>query len=174
MSPHEEWENSSRWRWRRQARMQAVLYTYFTPKPKPEDKMAHPPHNQVAKENKVHHKQMVQWQQRAQCPATPTIWPQAPPAVKWGRLLPFFILENKLSQLEISQYQSTIMAVCNSGSYLIEEFGCLLFFKLLAGTNKRMHVPIAPFKEHIRFCLTKDYFSNLVDIFMRRQTKTWC
>lgn len=148
--------------------MQTGLCTCFTPKPKPEGKMAHPSHTQVAEENKVYYKQ------RIQCPATPNIWPQALPAIKWGRLLPFFIFENKLSQLEISQYQSTIVAVCNSRSYLIEELGCLLFFKLLAGTNKWMHVPIAPFKEHICFCLPKNYFSNLVDIFMCRQTKTWC
>lgn len=32
--------------------MQMALYTYFTPKPKPEGEMAHPSHNQVAEENK--------------------------------------------------------------------------------------------------------------------------
>lgn len=32
--------------------MQMTLYTYFTPKPKPEGKMAHPSYDQVAEENK--------------------------------------------------------------------------------------------------------------------------
>lgn len=121
----------------------------------------------------MHHKWTVGWQRRAQHPVTLNLISDTPPVTQ-GMLLPFFVLENKLSQLQISQYQSTIMAVCNSGSYLIEEFGCLLFFKFLAGANKWMHVPIAPFKEHIRFCLPENYFSNLVDIFMCRQTKTWC
>lgn len=141
--------------------------------------MAHPSHDQVAEVSKESEtpcvpqtNSMVTTKNTASCESETDL--RLPPPVTSGKLLPFFILENKLSQLEISQYQSTIMAVCNSGSYLIEEFGCLFFFKLLAGTNKRMHVPIAPFKEHIRFCLPKNYFSNLVDIFMCRQTKTWC
>lgn len=47
--------------------MQTALYTYFTPKPKPEGKMAHPSHDQVAEENKVYYKQRLQY------PAPPTI-----------------------------------------------------------------------------------------------------
>lgn len=52
--------------------MQTALYIYFTPKPKPEGKMAHPSHHLVAENKKVYYKQMVQWQRRVQCPATPT------------------------------------------------------------------------------------------------------
>lgn len=84
---------------------------------------------------------------------------------------PFFVLKDEFPQLQIPQHQPPIVAVGHGRGDLVEQSGRLLLPQLLAGADKRMHVPIASLKEHIGFGLSQDDFGDLVDVAVGRQAK---
>ena len=64
--------------------------------------------------------------------------------------------------------------MCHSRGYLIEESGSFVLPQLLADADKRVHVSIAPLKEHVRPGLPKQDFQNLVDVLVLAQGKVGC
>lgn len=84
---------------------------------------------------------------------------------------PVLILEDKLPQFEVTEDQSVVVAMCHSRGYLIEESGCFVLPQLLAGTDKRVHVPIASLKEHIGPGLPEQDLQDLVNVLVLAQGK---
>lgn len=85
--------------------------------------------------------------------------------------LPFLVLKDELPQLEVSENQAIVMAVCHGGHYLIEESGSLFLSQLLASADKRVHVSMAPLEEHVRPRVSKQNLHYLVDVLMSTQYK---
>lgn len=85
--------------------------------------------------------------------------------------LPFLILKDKLPQLEVSENQAIIMAVCHGRHYLIEESGSLLLSQLLASADEGVHVPMAPLEEDVRPGVPQENFHYLVDVLVGTQHK---
>ena len=83
--------------------------------------------------------------------------------------LPVLVLEDKLSQFEVAQDYSVVVAMCHSRGYLIEESGSLVLSQLLASADKGVHVAIAPFKEHVGSRLPEQNLHDLVDVLMLAQ-----
>lgn len=61
--------------------------------------------------------------------------------------------------------------MCHSRDYLIEESGSFILPQLLAGADKRVHVTIAPLKEHIGLCLPEQDLQDLVNMLVLSQGK---
>lgn len=87
---------------------------------------------------------------------------------------PVLILEDKFPQFEVTEDQSVVVAMCHSRGYLIEESGSFVLPQLLAGSDKRVHVAIAPLEEHICSRLPKQYLQNLVNMLVLAQGKVGC
>lgn len=107
-------------------------------------------------------------------PASPASCPEQPAVAQGpepGGDSPFFVLKDKLAQLEIAQHQPPVVAVGHRRGDLVEQSGRLLLPQLLAGAHEGMHVPIAPLKEHIGFGLPQDNFGDLVDVAVSRQAE---
>lgn len=71
---------------------------------------------------------------------------------------PVLTLKDKLPQLEVTEDKSIVVAVRHSRRYLIEESGSFVLPQLLAGADKRVHVSIAPLKEHVRSSIPEQDF----------------
>lgn len=63
------------------------------------------------------------------------------------------------------------MAMRHGRGYLIEESGSFVLPQLLAGADKRVHVSIAPLKEHICSSLPEQDLQDLVDMLVLAQGK---
>lgn len=85
--------------------------------------------------------------------------------------LPFLILKDELPQLEVSENQAVVVAMCHGGHYLIEESGSLFLPQLLARADERVHVAMAPLEEHVRPRVPKEDLHYLVDVLMSTQDK---
>lgn len=85
--------------------------------------------------------------------------------------LPFLIIKDELPQLEVSENQAVVVAVCHGGHYLIEESGSLFLPQLLASADKRVHVSMAPLEEHVSPRVSKEDLYYLVDVLMSTQYK---
>lgn len=82
---------------------------------------------------------------------------------------PVLAPEDELPQLEVSEHQSVVVAMRHSRGYLIEESGSFVLPQLLAGADKRVHVPIAPLEEHVRSSVPEQDFQDLVDVLVLAQ-----
>lgn len=85
------------------------------------------------------------------------------------RLLPLLILKDELPQLEVSQDQAVVVALCHGRCYLPEKSGSLVLAQLLAGAYERVHVPMAPLEEHVRPRLAQKDLHYLVNVLMGAQ-----
>lgn len=84
---------------------------------------------------------------------------------------PVLVLEDKLSQFEVTEDQSVVVAVRHGRGYLMEQSGGLLLPQLLAGADERVHVAIAPLEEHVGSRLPEQDLQDVVDVPMRAQAK---
>lgn len=82
---------------------------------------------------------------------------------------PVLILEDKLPQFEVTEDQSVVVAMCHGRGYLIEEPGSLVLPQLLAGADERVHVSIAPLKEHVGSSLPEQDLQDLVNVLVLAQ-----
>lgn len=87
------------------------------------------------------------------------------------QILPVLIFEDKLPQLEVTEDQSIVVAMRHSRGYLIEKPRSFVLSQLLAGTDKRVHVPIASLEEHVGSCLPKQNLQDLVNVLVLAQGK---
>lgn len=84
---------------------------------------------------------------------------------------PVIALKDKLPQLEVTENKSIVVAVRHSRSYLIEESGSFVLPQLLAGADERVHVSIAPLKEHVCSSIPEQDLQDLVNVLVLAQGK---